>query len=58
VSVCVCVCVLAPKSLLCLRELSRKDLHKRVIQHNIRVIGTYYQNIRMPRLAQVSFDTN
>jgi hypothetical protein len=27
--------------------------HKRVIQHNIRVIATYYQNIRVPRLAQV-----
>ena len=24
-----------------------------MIQHNIRVIGTYYQNIRMPRLAQL-----
>jgi hypothetical protein len=30
-----------------------KDLHKRVIQHNVRVISTYYQNIRMPRLAQL-----
>jgi len=30
-----------------------KDLHKRVIQHNIRVIATYYQNIRVPRLAQL-----
>ena len=53
VYVCVFLCALALKSLLCPRVLCRKDLHKRVIQHNIRVIGTYYQNIRMPRLAQL-----
>lgn len=35
------------------QEARWKDLHKRVIQHNIRVIAAYYQNIRMPRLAQL-----
>jgi len=35
------------------QEARWKDLHTRVIQHNIRVIATYYQNIRMPRLSQL-----
>jgi 26S proteasome regulatory subunit N5 len=30
-----------------------EDLHKRVIQHNIRVVSTYYTDIRMQRLAQL-----
>jgi len=35
------------------KEARWNDLHKRVIQHNIRVIATYYQNIRINRLAQL-----
>jgi len=30
-----------------------EDMRKRVIQHNIRVISTYYTDIRMDRLAQL-----
>ncbi|KAH8916159.1 hypothetical protein BT69DRAFT_1355926 [Atractiella rhizophila] len=30
-----------------------EDLHLRVIEHNIRVISTYYGRIRLPRLAQL-----
>jgi 26S proteasome regulatory subunit N5 len=30
-----------------------EDLHVRVVQHNIRVISTYYSNITMDRLAQL-----
>jgi len=30
-----------------------KDLHSRVVEHNIRVMATYYTNIRMPRLSQL-----
>jgi len=30
-----------------------KDFHKRIVQHNIRVIGKYYTNIRCDRLAQL-----
>jgi len=30
-----------------------KDFHKRIVQHNIRVISKYYTNIRCERLAQL-----
>eukprot|EP00286_Rhodomonas_abbreviata_P021292 CAMPEP_0181311530 /NCGR_PEP_ID=MMETSP1101-20121128/13188_1 /TAXON_ID=46948 /ORGANISM="Rhodomonas abbreviata, Strain Caron Lab Isolate" /LENGTH=473 /DNA_ID=CAMNT_0023418271 /DNA_START=9 /DNA_END=1430 /DNA_ORIENTATION=+ len=30
-----------------------KDLHRRVVEHNIRVMATYYTNIKMERLAQL-----
>jgi 26S proteasome regulatory subunit N5 len=30
-----------------------EDLHKRVVQHNIRVVSTYYTDIRMPRLSEL-----
>jgi len=31
----------------------RKDLHTRVVQHNVRVVAGYYKRIRAPRLAQL-----
>jgi hypothetical protein len=30
-----------------------EDLHKRVVQHNIRVVSTYYTDIKMPRLSEL-----
>jgi len=30
-----------------------KDLHKRIVQHNIRIIGKMYSNIRTTRLAEM-----
>ena len=35
------------------KEARWKDLHTRVIQHNIRVIATYYENITMARLSKL-----
>lgn len=35
------------------QEARWNNLHTRVIQHNIRVIGAYYEDIRMARLAEL-----
>jgi len=35
------------------KEQRWTDLHKRIVQHNIRVISKYYTNIRAERLAQL-----